>query len=63
MRVRVDEELCQASGYCERIAPQAFVLTAEVAEVLIGDPTDAELIEQVQEAESSCPARAILLDD
>lgn len=58
MHVKVDENLCQGTGYCERIAPEVFELRGEVSQVVMVEP-GAELAEKVQEAEDLCPARAI----
>ena len=61
MRISVDEQLCQASGYCERVAPAIFAVAGDVAEVLASEVNTVVLIGQATEAESICPARAIRL--
>jgi len=60
MFVRVDEQLCQGTGYCVRLAPSVFRLEGGVARVLVADP-GPELAERLEEAESVCPSGAISL--
>ncbi len=58
-RVSVDPELCVGTGECVRIAPEAFRID-ETRGISVPQPgaerTDVALLE---EAESSCPTRAI----
>lgn len=61
VRIRVDENMCQGIGYCERTCPSVFAvdkvrLMAVVKMPLVDDPA---LIEQVELAEQTCPTRAI----
>lgn len=60
LRVVVDHDMCAASGFCARIAPEVFRLGDEddSAVVLVGEvPT--ELDSDVREAEAACPTAAI----
>lgn len=59
MRVRVDEDLCAATGECERICPEVFRVD-DVSRVLLPEP-DQRLDEAVREAEAACPTGAISL--
>lgn len=60
MRVSVDEDVCGATGECERICPEVFRVE-DVSHVLMPEP-DAALHDQVLEAEASCPTGAILVE-
>lgn len=60
LRVVVDHDMCAASGFCARIAPEVFRLRDEddSAVVLVGEvPTELEA--DVREAEAACPVGAI----
>ena len=62
--VSVDPKQCALSGYCERIAPQVFEIRddVDVAQVKQPEVSGAEDEELVEEAEASCPTRAIVLE-
>lgn len=63
MRVRVDDELCQATGMCTGLAPEVFVLGDKgTAEVLAAGP-DASARAAVLEAVRNCPVGAIVAED
>ena len=57
MRVTVDEGLCAATGECERICPEVFMVE-DVSRVLDPDP-DPRLHSAVDEAALACPTGAI----
>lgn len=61
VKVTVDEEICGATGECERICPEVFEVD-DVARVRMPEPHPS-LIEAVREAEASCPTGAILITD
>ncbi|KIE52439.1 MAG: ferredoxin [Acidimicrobiaceae bacterium] len=57
--LKIDQEICQGTGYCVRVAPELFVLeTTEHANVLIVEPTQ-DYENQIIEAATLCPTRAI----
>lgn len=56
LKVEIDEDLCIASGDCERIAPGAFELTGDFAVLRDPESVDAETLRR---AERSCPTGAI----
>ncbi|MFO7900253.1 MAG: ferredoxin [Planctomycetota bacterium] len=58
MRARVDAGLCDASGVCQEVCPEVFVLNGDVAEVKVDDvPKEAE--EACRKAALGCPKQAI----
>jgi ferredoxin len=61
--VSVDPQQCALQGYCERIAPDVFELRdGETTVHVLRESVDgAELEELLEEAEASCPTRAIRL--
>jgi ferredoxin len=60
MRITIDENACQGTGYCARIAPQLFVLKTDVVEVVC-DFVPPSWRELARESEVLCPARAIII--
>ena len=58
LHVKVDEKLCQGTGYCQRLAPTVFTVTGRVAEVIESHPTD-EHHDLMEEVATLCPTRAI----
>lgn len=66
MRVRVDAELCQATGMCTGLVPEVFGLgDRSTAEVLVPEPAelDASVRDAVLEAVRSCPVGAVSVED
>ncbi len=63
VRVTVDTNFCQGIGYCERICPSVFKVDKATgyAVVLQAEVTDAEMLALVDQAEQTCPTRAIEL--
>ena len=63
MRVTVDENLCEANGFCESIAADIFELgDADVVQIADGPvPTDREI--DVRAAVDQCPKAALRLLD
>jgi len=63
MRVTVDETLCEASGFCESLAPDVFELgDADVVQIADG-PVPAHLEIDVAAAVDQCPKAALRLHD
>jgi ferredoxin len=58
LSVQIDEGACLAHGDCEHVAPHAFAVDGDVAEI-VGPATDDEL----RAAARACPAGAIRLFD
>lgn len=64
MKITVDLELCQGHGQCEDAAPEVFVVNDEgFAELRVDEVTDAEMVRKVQDAETRCPANAVVLTE
>jgi ferredoxin len=63
MRVIVDADLCEASGFCESIAADIFELgDADVVQIAEGDvPAGREI--DVRAAVEQCPKAALRLRD
>ena len=58
--VRVDPQLCQASGMCAGLAPEIFALDGEHARVR-ADPVEPD--ERALDAADICPALAITVHE
>tara|TARA_B100001250_G_C19336159_1_gene586966 strand:- start:188 stop:391 length:204 start_codon:yes stop_codon:yes gene_type:complete len=58
-KLKIDNEICQGTAYCVRVAPNLFAVgensTAEVTQANPGP----EYVEQILEAATLCPTRAI----
>jgi ferredoxin len=63
MRVTVDEDQCEANGFCESIAPDIFELgDADVVQITDGEvPPDREI--DVRAAVHQCPKAALRVLD
>lgn len=61
MRARVDRNICIGSAICVSIAPEVFELDDQGLSHAV-HPT-AGTDEQLQEAATSCPVQAIILED
>jgi ferredoxin len=63
MRVTVDENLCEANGFCESLASDVFELGDEdVVQIADGPvPPDREI--DVRAAVEQCPKAALRLQD
>ena len=63
MRVTVDENLCEANGFCESIAADIFELgDADVVQIADG-PVPPEREIDVRAAVEQCPKAALRLQD
>lgn len=60
-KVKVDRDLCIGVGNCVAVAPSVFELDNENKAVIL-DPTSVD-DEILMTAASSCPERAIILED
>lgn len=58
LHVKIDEKLCQGTGYCVRLAPKVFDLGEEVGIVIDAHP-DASQQALLEEAATLCPTRSI----
>ncbi|HJM28215.1 MAG: ferredoxin [Acidimicrobiales bacterium] len=57
--LKVDNEICQGTGYCVRISSDLFSINGrETAQVLIPHPSH-NYQEDILEASTLCPTRAI----
>lgn len=63
MRVTVDENLCEANGFCESLAADVFELgDQDVVQIVDGPvPPDREI--DVRAAVEQCPKAALRLQD
>jgi ferredoxin len=64
MKITVDENKCVASGQCVLSAADVFDQRDEDGIVVLLDPSpDTALAEDVKQAASLCPGRAITVED
>lgn len=56
--VRIDDQICQGTGYCARVAPSIFSIGDEVGAVIDQHP-GSDQGELLEEAATLCPTRAI----
>ncbi len=63
MRVTVDETLCEASGFCESLAPDVFELGDAEAVQIADGPVPSHLEIDVRAAVDQCPKAALRLQD
>ncbi len=62
MKIRIDPDRCQCTGFCVKVAPDVFALRAPgPTEVSIQNP-GPDLHDSVFEAEGLCPTHAILVE-
>ena len=58
-KLKVDPEICQGTAYCERVAPKLFVIGENSFADVIKPNPGLEYEEQIIEAATLCPTRAI----
>ena len=58
----VDVDMCTGCGLCVDICPEVFEMEEDLA-VVIADPVPVEAVDACREAQESCPAEAICLDE
>jgi ferredoxin len=61
VKITVDRDICQSHGRCAFVAPQVFRLSEEL-ELDYDEKPDDSLRDEVQEAITACPTRAIRLE-
>jgi ferredoxin len=62
MKIEIDRLLCQASGTCVQLVPRVFAIAENGEYACVRNDwtnDEAQLIEQINEAEESCPTGAI----
>ena len=62
MRTVVAADMCTGCGLCVDICPEVFEMEEDLA-VVIADPVPVEAVGACREAQESCPAEAIRLDE
>ena len=63
MRVTVDENVCEANGFCESLAPDVFELGDEDVVQIADGPVAADREIDVRAAVDQCPKAALRLQD
>jgi ferredoxin len=63
MRVRVDRDLCESNGVCERLAPEVFEVGDDDRLRLKQERPPEALRARVEEAVRRCPKRALSIVD
>ena len=64
MKVKVDSERCQGHTLCAMLAPKAFQLDeVDGHSQPVTEDVSADMEEQVRQAVSSCPERAISISE
>jgi ferredoxin len=64
MKITVDQDKCIASGQCLLVAAEVFDQREEDGIVVLLNPSpDSALAEDVKQAASLCPGRAIAVED
>ncbi|OBF54887.1 MULTISPECIES: ferredoxin [unclassified Mycobacterium] len=63
MRVTVDENMCEANGFCESLAPEVFELGDEDVVQIADGPVPPRLEIDVRAAVDQCPKAALRLID
>jgi ferredoxin len=63
MRVTVDENLCEANGFCESLAADVFELGDEDVVQIVDGPVPPEREIDVRAAVDQCPKAALRLQD
>jgi ferredoxin len=63
MRVTVDENLCEANGFCESLAADVFELGDEDVVQIVDGPVPPDREIDVRAAVDQCPKAALRLQD
>jgi ferredoxin len=63
MRVTVDENLCEANGFCESLAADVFELGDEGVVQIVDGPVPPDREIDVRAAVDQCPKAALRLQD
>ena len=59
IRIEVDLEACESTGFCAQVAPEVFEISDEGELRLLRDTAEAALEGRLREAEELCPTQAI----
>jgi ferredoxin len=57
----VDRDACAGHGRCYEAAPSIFEPDEEGYPVVVGEATDAALLDDLRSARRNCPERAVLV--
>jgi len=63
MKVKVNPDLCVATGSCESICPEVFEIGDEGTAIVKVDEVPEELEDSCREAVESCPVEAITIEE
>ena len=67
MKVSIDQTKCAVCGSCVAICPEVFEMkdngTVDVKDEFRGVEIPQELVEKVKEAQSMCPASAVVIEE
>jgi ferredoxin len=59
LHVKIDELICEGTGYCVRIVPEVFAIGENGLGEVLQERPSSELEDQLEEASILCPTRAI----
>jgi ferredoxin len=62
MRVKVDGEKCQGTGYCTMVSPEVFELGEDGLATVLPSEVDESQRELMLEAQNTCPTQAITVE-
>ena len=62
MRVSIQKDRCESSGFCARLAPTVFQLDDNHLVELVTSSPRAQDMDAVREAEDMCPTRSIRVE-
>jgi len=62
MRVSVDQNACEGTGYCVRVLPSVFTFNSDHVIVVNQADVKASVTALLEEAERLCPTGAIQLE-
>ncbi|WP_405641007.1 ferredoxin [Streptomyces uncialis] len=63
MNLNVDRTLCQVTGLCAGLAPDALEMDEEGELVILAEKPTADLLVEVRHAVRSCPVQALSLTE
>jgi ferredoxin len=63
MRIRIDTEVCTGHGRCYTLAPELFAADDEGFGQVTQADVPPELEQAARRATTSCPERAVILED
>jgi ferredoxin len=62
MRVKVDADKCQGTGYCTMVSPEVFELGEDGLATVLQSEVDESQRELMLEAQNTCPTQAITVE-